>query len=378
MNTKQVLTLFGVCSIFLIALLLRPNLPGGDTYYFVNYITGITDVLPAETSLSVWIMDMMPSSFIIIKVIMFWLTFLSCLAISLTGELFEKKTGWLAGIILLCTVFFTTIFINFENDIFSFVFIAWSMFFVSKFRKTDEQVWLYLSIICIGVAGLVWQYAVYFLIPLLILSRLDWKYFLVSAVIILSHLGRYISGMLPSFHFQEQMPFMSLMAIVFFTACYTKELRNKELFPLILFATAMALINLKQTYVLMPILAIAMATAIPKMDLAVRLTTIISLSVVLAILVLTIITMYPNHSTNELFDKAQSLQKYEYTNLDINPYWDFGYYWAYYTKDSSLIFENREDTPKTGIVITREFDKTLNGVCLQKFDNKTGKIYVCQ
>lgn len=377
MNAKQLLILFGFCSIFLIALLIRPNLPGGDTYYFVNYIWGITDTLPHETALSVWLMDLMPANFVAIKLIMCVLTFLSCLAISMSGELLEKKHGWLAGIILLCTIFFTTIFINFENDLFAFVFIAWSIYLAIKFRKTGESLFLILSIISIIIAGLIWNYAVYFLIPLVYLCKFDWRYLIFSVAVIGYNIGNYIAGALPSWSFQEQMPFMSLYAIIFFIVCYTKEFRDKDLFPIILYITATAILNLKQTYVLIPFLAISLAIAVKKMSVLLILFISLSLLVVLGILVSTIITMYPNQQTNELFDVAQQLNITECPEKEINPYWDFGYYWAFVVKDSSLIFEHQEPTPKTGIVITRNWDNTLNELCIYKFENKAGKVYVC-
>lgn len=377
MNAKQILILLGFCSLFLIALLLRPNLPGGDTYYFVNYIWGITNVLPFETPISVWIMDIMPANFILIKLVMFILTFISCLAISLSGEILNKKTGWLAGIILLCTVFFTTIFINFENDIFSFVFIAWAIFFMLKFRERSEDVWLYLSLLCIIPAGLIWNYAVYFLIPFVILSRFNWKVIVFAGIIILFNFSKYLFGYLPSLSYQEQMPFMSLFAIIFFLVCYMKDYRDKDLYPVILFCTLTAILNLKQTYVLIPFLAISFAVAVSKLSKPVVFFTFLSFIVVLIVILLTIITMYPNNSTNELFDVAQSIQKNEHPELQINYFWDFVYYWAFYTQNNNLTYMEYSETPKTDIVITRDWDNTLNELCISRFSNKTGKVYVC-
>jgi hypothetical protein len=377
MNAKQLLILFGFCSIFLIALLMRPNLTGGDTYYFVNYIWGITDTLPHETALSVWLMDLMPANFIAIKLIMCVLTFLSCLGISMSGELLDKKYGWLAGIVLLCTIFFTTIFINFENDLFAFVFIAWSIYLAIKFRVTGESAFLILSIIAIIIAGLIWNYAVYFLIPLVYLCKFDWRYLIFSVAVIGYHFNKFILGIAPCLHYQETQPFISLLAIIFFIVCYTKEFRDKDFFPIILYLTATAILNLKQVYVLMPFLAIALALAVKKMDRVLRIFTILSFLVVLGIVTLTITTMYPNNSVDELFSIAQAIKINEYPEKEINPYWDFGYYWAFFVKDSSLIFEHREPTPKTGIVITRYWDNTLNDLCISRFENKVGKVYVC-
>ena len=374
MNYKQILVIFLAVCIFLLPLFFIPHIIGGDTYYYVNHIFGIVPLPDSEPILSVWIMNNIPANYLAIKLIMVLVTFLTCLAISKCGELFDDRFGWLAGLFLLGTLFFTTIFINFENDMFGFMFIAWSLFWILRYTISGEEKDLWFSIILICIAGLIWEFAIYFLLIWVIISKFNWKLTLIFLVLFGLHFVNFFKGIIPNTLIQENMFGLGLMCLVFFITCYMKDTRFKLLYPAILVSTVLALVNLKFVYVVIPLLVISLAVTLTKLPKEAVIFTVLSLLVVFVVVSLTILNAYPNQDINELFSKAQSIKENRFPNKDIRPVWDFGYYWIYWTKKPYELFGSTKPTPKTGIVITREFEKLD---CVKYFENKSGIIYIC-
>lgn len=374
MNYKQILVIFIAVCVFLLPLFFIPELIGGDTYFFVNYIFGITNSLPNHPYLAVLIMNLIPPNFFIIKLIMVLVTFVTCLAIARCGELFDEKYGWLAGLFMLGTLFFTTIFINFENDMFGFMYIACSLYCLLLYTQEKKEYQLYLSIILICIGGLVWEFAIYFLLIWVIISKFNWKLTALFIVVMSNFFMKFITGILPNSLIQENVFGFGLMSLVFFITCYMKDTRFKLLYPAILVSTVLALVNLKFIYVVIPLLVISLAVTITKLPTEAVIFVVLSLLVVFVVVSLTILNAYPNQDINELFSKAQSLQENSYPDKEIRPVWDFGYYWIYWTKKPYELFGSTKPTPKTGIVITREFEKLD---CVKYFENKSGIIYIC-
>ena len=142
----------------------NPNIIGTDSYFFLSHICEQGTPLTNETELTRNIFANIPCNIVIIKIIQFSCALLALFGVVQTANIFHKKNAWLAGIfVFLAPVFFFE-FAKFESEIFAYPLLFWANYFILKGIK--EKKWLEQlgGLALIGLAGLLWKGAIYYII----------------------------------------------------------------------------------------------------------------------------------------------------------------------------------------------------------------------
>lgn len=163
MNRKQVALLFLASMIPTTFHILRPDLVGADSYYFLNHICGNTGIPFTTEPLAAILFQFIPCDLILVKILLGFLLFLNTLFVSMTGELFNKKDGWLAGWFCFISIIWIKIPFEFENDVFAFPLLFLSIYFLFKgvLHSNRENTLFGLGVLMIS--GLLWRGAVYYI-----------------------------------------------------------------------------------------------------------------------------------------------------------------------------------------------------------------------
>lgn len=177
MNRKQVALIIGICFLASLPYLLTPIMSGVDSYYFLNYLWGKDTPYSFETDpLAQIVFDVLPANIFLLKLLLFGLLTGTTLIISLTGELINKRSGWLAGPFCFFSLVWINYFARLENDVFAYPLLALSLYFLIKSKK--NKLWGLVSFACIALACLFWQASALFFIT----NSAVWIFSLAAAI----------------------------------------------------------------------------------------------------------------------------------------------------------------------------------------------------
>lgn len=161
MNRKQFLIIFFFCLIPFGFYLLKDGLIGADSYAFVNFVC-FGDFVELQP-LSGIIFPLLPCNFLIFKLILFFSLLIGTLSISLLGELFNKKYGWLSGIFSFYSWLWIAEFFKFEDDQLAYPLLLLATYFFFKGRVENKFKYQAVSLGLVLLGGLIWKGALVYL-----------------------------------------------------------------------------------------------------------------------------------------------------------------------------------------------------------------------
>ena len=300
-----------------------------DSYFFLNFVHGITSSIPATPPLSMWLFSILPSNILILKLITFAVFFITMLIFCKTAENYSKKLWWLCLVLFLSSIMFMQVFYTLEDDLFAFPFIALSFYFISKHHQHPNTKWIIFSILALAVACGFWKFSIYFVFLFLFWTRFN-KYYIILSILLLPFITYWINSFIPSFAVIENTPGIALYGL--FTGCmfllFFKKI-NKDVrvfMPTIWFATIIMILNTKFLFLAVPVFILVFIQTYEKLSIPLKLIVVLSIVALFIAGLLTNLSSIPNKHTSELFEVAQA----NAIGNEINCSWDFGYFYQWY------------------------------------------------
>ena len=135
--------------------------------------------------MSEWFFKLLPCDLFVFKAVSFVAMFISAIIIGKTGELFDKKHGWMAGILVFISISFTHSFLQVEDDLLGYpvLFLANYFFLKSGFNKSNYLKALAVALVLI-TGALLWKGALLYLVV--------YSFFFVLGIIVLYSVLYYI------------------------------------------------------------------------------------------------------------------------------------------------------------------------------------------
>lgn len=164
-SIKQFALLFVLCLMPFAFLSLREYFIGADSYYFLNHVCNNNPTEWWSTSLlTPFILDFIPCNPAIINLILFTSLLLSTFWVAQTGNLINKKYGWMAGLFLFLSSKWMQGFLVFEDDPISYPLLFASLYFFIKGTMQDNWKDKVIALALVGLACLIWKGAILYFI----------------------------------------------------------------------------------------------------------------------------------------------------------------------------------------------------------------------
>ncbi|HRY74159.1 MAG TPA: hypothetical protein P5098_00505, partial [Candidatus Dojkabacteria bacterium] len=304
---------------------------GMDSYFFINYIYGITDSIPETPILSQTAMDLIPPNLFVIKTIMLIIVILSVLIFAWASENIKPGYAVLLAMLLLGNIFFNKLLIRFEDDLFALPFIALSFYLITLYlyKKRDLK-WLYLALGSWVVSCLFWKFAVY-LIILYALWTMSYIFFTPAMILVLFSFDKLFSGAIGNFVVKENMPFIGILVLFlpFIVLLFWKKTNPyyEQIIVPLWFSLVMILINVKMALLFFPFMAIYFFVTLKKQPKELKIINVLVILLIFGIATYQNLNAVPNWRYYELIDIAQ--QQKETSHKEINVSWGFGYFWIW-------------------------------------------------
>lgn len=351
---------------------------GNDSYYFMNYIYGYNEDISQSAPLSTVIFAVMPDNLIIIRVVMLLVALMTIYVFSKCSDLYKPGSGWLAGTLLMCGAFFTKFLFELEDDLFAMPFIFLALYFVIKYQLDQKKKYIYLSLFFIGIACLLWKFAIFYFILFIFFTNFS-KIYLWCAIILIPFLKTIFNFILAGFTTtvnEFQPGFVLLSMSIFLLFGINKKYRIKENFLGLAIFISLAVLNSKFAIVVFPILVLNIAKSIELYTKELKYLLFMFCAFYFIAISFSFLTAYPNSETNELFIVAQQTKDYNYPELEVKPYWGFGHYYIFYTKNYYPDYGSYKPTAQNGIIVTYPNDKSVEW-CNLIHKNKMGVVTIC-
>jgi hypothetical protein len=377
---KEIILIVFLCVLFFLPIYFRPDthpVNGMDSYFFLNYIFGVTDSIDGTPILSQTAMDIVPANLFAIKTIMLLIIIISVLLFSWASENIKPGYAVWVALLLLGNIFFNKLLIRFEDDLFALPFIALSMYLISLYlHKRQDNKYIYMALASWIVSCLFWKFAIY-LIFIYALWTLSYILFIPAFLLIVFSFNQVLSGAIGNFLVAENFPIIGILIlflpfIILLFSRKTNPLYDKIIVPLYL-GLVLILINVKFALLIYPFFAIYWVVTIQKQPKELR---IINYSVILLIFCIANyqnITAVPNEQYIELIDIAQQYEL-ELFDKEINVSWGFGYIYIWNTKEPYPVFGHIQPTIEKDIIIRSVNEETK---CPVVYKNKVGTVEVC-
>ncbi len=257
MNIKKILILFALSFFSFIGYFMRPTLLGFDSYGFLMGVCsekGVVSVLGQQAFLVDSLFSWIPCDLFIIKIILFFLYFLAVCVIALIGETFDKKDGWLAGIFVFLSPLIFYAFTDFENDVFGFFLLFFSAFLyfkgITQTGKT-KHIFMILSCFLVLIAGLIWEGAIYWIIPF---GLLNIWFAVPTLILMLFYSDAFFMFLMPNSVVFEYMSWIGLGYLFFLMIGYVGITKKTALF--VVWFTALTILKAKFAILCIPFLAV--------------------------------------------------------------------------------------------------------------------------
>lgn len=158
----------------------RPTFYGLDSHYYLTKICSTENHYSEEANLPLtnFVFDNLPCDFTTLKLILIGLYGLSLIALFKIGEITWKGGGFYIVLFTGISTAFLYSSFKLENDAFAFPFLYFSLYFLLKFLEhkptilthpRKDYLSLIISFILLGIAGMFWGGAIFYLIAFLYL-----------------------------------------------------------------------------------------------------------------------------------------------------------------------------------------------------------------
>lgn len=164
MNHKISFAIWMVFIFFGVYILVNPYIMGTDGYYFLSHICNLGMPISTETQLTQIIFSLIPCNIPKVKIIQMFCALFALIGVTQTASVFNKKDAWLAGIFVFLAPVFLFEFAKFESEIFAYPLLFWSNYFILKGIKEKKVIPQVIGLGFIGLAGLFWKGAIYYII----------------------------------------------------------------------------------------------------------------------------------------------------------------------------------------------------------------------
>lgn len=379
MEAKHYIIIVLLCILFFTPIYLRPDtqpVNGMDSYFFLNYIFGVTDSTPKTPLLSQIVMDIIPANLFVIKSIMLLIVIISIILFCKASENIKPGFTTLVALVLLGNIFFNKLLIRFEDDIFALPFIALSFYLITLYIKNKNHNNLYLALASWIISCLFWKFAI-FLIFLYAVWVISYIFIVPAIALLVLQFGNVMSGLFGSFLVAENSPFIGILILFlpFIIFLYSKKTNPeyKNLFLGLWLTLLLILINVKFVLLFYPFLAIYWVITIEKQPKPIRIINLFIILLIFAMAIYQNITAVPNDTTIELLDIAQQKQL-ENPDKEINVSWGFGYIFIWNTKKTYPVFGWVQPTIEKGIIVRPLLEENK---CPVVFENSFGTVEIC-
>jgi len=379
MNFKKYIPYLLIIFLFLL-LFLRPvnqQIVGNDSYYFLNYIFGYNTDIAQAPIISQFIFNILPANILIIRIVMLLVSLLSVYIIIKCAELYNKQNGWIAGLIITCTPFFLKFLFEFEDDLFAKPVLFLAMYFIIKYQRDSSTKHIIISLVLLFISALIWKMSIFWFIMFIFMTNFNKIYLFCSIGLLYfinSLIGYLFAGL--SFYVSEYIMGFYLLSISFILlfSLNKKIMIAKNKIAVYVFLI-LSFLNSKILVVLYPLLCFNISNYWQKYPESVRIMIVLYLSVSFIVSSVSFLNALPNNNKNELFDISHELKNNNYTNLEVKPYWGFGHYYIWWSKNYYSDYGSYKPTPPDGIIITYNWDKLD---CPEYYRNNVGKILICE
>jgi len=381
----KVLFLFLPVFIFIGCFLFRKLPAGMDSYFFMNYIYGITNTLPNTPFISSFIFSIIPSNIFVIKLIMVFCILLTLFIFYKIINLFIKD-NYLSNFILLSFPFWILILIRFEDDLLGLPLVFASIYYALRYAISLKRVRvnyynlfkeiklfdknIILSMFFLLLAVFTWKFAVY-MIPVIFLITFH-PICLLAVFSILPFTNKLIGGILPNLKVSENMPFLGLLILALGFG-YFKQFRIKETWYALIFLSILTIINYKFIFLCVPFLLINNLKFYEVSNIEVKKIILVYFSIFFLISCAFNFTEMPNKNLDDLLDTGYSIS--QNNNLEYNINWGYGYYALFRGYDTTQ-FGHYQKYNKEGIVLTYLNDKNVLD-CKEIKRNRNGVLVNC-
>lgn len=346
------LIVFFVLLVFFGAYFLRDGFIEPDSYYFFNFVCGVTFEEKAFPVTS-FFLNLFPCSVFFVKLFLFGVALTSLLVLKKAGELISSEYGFLAPVFFIASpVFF--VFMKFEDDQFSLPFIFFSVYYCLKYHKQKRQMDLFKSIGAAVVGFVLWPGSVY-----LLLSSLLFRPFVFAVPFILFFFPQIVSNLIPSFVVYEDFPLIGLVTPFFLVLGYFSV---KLFFSQTVFFSVVAGLKAKFSPFLSIFLSILMVDVFGRLPKVKQVAFLFFIAILLFSNLVSVFSLPLNESDFLAARKAYRLSKVE--KLEFAPELIYGYYLNSIgidensnpgNYDAKYVFE------KNAIILTRFSPETMHG-----------------
>lgn len=383
------LILLTVVLILMIPLIIRdlPSL-GMDAYAFVNFVYGIVPSLPPTTPiLSTLIFGLLPSNLLVIWGILIVVFFTTLSIWKMIGELFSKKYGWLASLILISSPFFLNIFFRLEDDLFAMIPLSLAFYFGFKYKKIIEETGsgvlkcALLTLLFLIIAGMFWKFSIYYIFVFLLVTKFNPLFVIASLGSIFIFQEKLLYGILPSLVVSENYPIVGIAALGFLLIYFLKMFRTKDYEDW--FVILLVFINLKFIFVAVPVLTVKVIQNIDYLigKYGVRLIKLVVIGISVFIIVAGYNLLYatPSNDIDELFSIAYEVKETTNNKNPVLANWDFGYYFMFWDKTPKKFYGspgNDIENYDGHIIVANKISR--QGInCMQVYKNEIGRVLDC-
>lgn len=158
-----------------VAYLFFPTFLGADTFYFYVFSCGQENIPNIDTPIvSKLFFQLMPCSILAFKLLFFVAIFASTIIVGKTGELFDKKNGWMAGVFVFISIAWIHTFVQIEDDILGipFLLIANYWFLKAGIDKSNGHEIAAVALVVL-TGALLWKGALLYLVVYTFFSTLS-------------------------------------------------------------------------------------------------------------------------------------------------------------------------------------------------------------
>lgn len=388
-NSYKYLIIALISVLLLIPLIIR-GLPsfGMDSYAFVNYVYGITNSLPTATPiLATLFFNILPANILVIWGTLFTICFTTLILWKQIGEMYSKKYGWLASLILISSPFFLNIFFRLEDDVLAIIPLSLAFYFGYKYRKILKKTgvgkfkYVCLTLVSIIVAGMFWKFSIYYIFLFLLITKLNPLFVISTIGVIVIFQEKLISGILPSLIVTENYPIIGIFGLGFLLIYFLKIFRTKDIEDW--FVIFLLFLNLKFIFLAVPVLTVKVIQNIDllveKYGLLLFKSMIVGVCVFIFVGGYNLLSATPSTELDELFSIAQETKEHTKNELPILANWDFGYYYVFWDKEPKKFYGSIYNDIKNyeGHIIVANKSSRHGKACKIIYENNKGQILDC-
>lgn len=264
MGRKHLLLLFLLTLIPFLIFMARPDFVGGDTYYFLNNICGEGEI--SDTDLIRTIFGFLPCNFLALKTLLFVLCLTCTITLALTGDLWDKKRGWMAGLFVFLSPIYFLEFTKLENDQFAYPLLFMAIYFFYKGYFKNKFYNHLVALVLILFASQIWGGSIFFLLAFAFGSIIFLITTIPAIVLFWKKLFFTVLPRFPTFEWLTWENAVGFGIFWLFLLLMGYIGISRILLPQLLFFTALLLFNSKFVFLAIPFLALAFVNYYNKLD----------------------------------------------------------------------------------------------------------------